>query len=464
MHDFDLLIVGSGPAGQHAALHAAQMGKRVGIIERKSRIGGAGLQTGTIPSKALREVAYMASQSGQRGMREAFPAEAHHRHGLLAEAIRRKEAVIAQQESVILNQLMRHGVALIPGGASFKDERTLLIQGPGGDEQLLTAGIIILATGSRPRRPSHIPFDKQTVLDSTSVLKIRHLPHSMIVVGGGVIACEFISMFAALGVRITVIDSHEQILSWLSEDVASALTDAMQAMGVSFVMQQNCQSVCREDNGVKARLEDGSELKADALLYAQGREPNTQYLDVGKAGIKTDGQWLPVNEYFQTSQPHIYAVGDLIGKPALAATAMEQGRMAAMHAFGQDPPALARNMPMAIYTIPELSSVGATEGELKEQGIDYVVGRGYFRESARGQIIGDMTGLLKLNVDRASRRILGVHIVGESASELIHIGQLLMNLDGSVDDLVSNVFNYPTLAECYKMAATDCLNHLTPAG
>jgi len=459
MADYDLLIVGSGPAGQHAALHAARLGKRVGIIERKPRIGGAGLQTGTIPSKALREVAYMASSSGRRGMREAV-TEPHHLHGLLAEAIRRKEGVIAQQETVILNQLMRAGVALIPGDAAFVDAHTLRIISPAGEEQRLSADIIILATGSRPRRPSHVPFDKKTVLDSTSILKMRYLPRSMIVVGGGVIACEFISMFAAMGVAVTVVNSHEQILSWLSKDVAGALTDAMQSMGVHFLMRCRCAAITTDGASVSARLEDGRELHADTLLFAQGREPNTRYLHVGNAGIETDGEWIPVNEYFQSSVPHIYAVGDLIGRPALAATAMEQGRMAAMHAFGVEPPALARNMPMAIYTIPELSGVGATERELQQQGIEYVVGRGYFRESARGQIIGDITGMLKLNVERSSRKILGVHIVGESASELIHIGQLVMNLHGTIDDLVSNVFNYPTLAECYKLAATDCLSRL----
>ncbi len=460
MADYDLLIVGSGPAGQHAALHAARMGKRVGIIERKPRIGGAGLQTGTIPSKALREVAYMASNAGRRGMREIFTPESRQLHGLLAEAVRHKESVIAQQESVILNQLMRCGVALIPGDAAFVDAHTLRITSANGEERFLTSGILILATGSRPRRPSHVPFDKKTVLDSTSVLKIRHLPRSMLVVGGGVIACEFISMFAALGVEVTVIDSHEQILSWLSEDIAGALSDAMQSMGVHFLMQCRCQSITTDGATVTVRLEDGRQMHADTLLFAQGREPNTRYLHVGNAGIKTEDEWIPVNDFFQTSVPHIYAVGDLIGRPALASTAMEQGRMAAMHAFGQEPPALAKNMPMAIYTIPELSGVGATERELKAKGVDYVTGRGYFRESARGQIIGDMTGLLKLNVARESRKILGVHIVGESASELIHIGQLVMNLGGTVDDLVRNVFNYPTLAECYKLAAADCLTKL----
>jgi len=458
--DFDLLVVGSGPAGQHAALHAARMDKRVGIIERKPNIGGAGLQTGTIPSKALREVAYLASRAGQRGMRGAFSGEALHQHGLLAEAIRHKEIVIAQQESVILNRLMRNGVALIPGEASFTDGHTLNVFTPNGKERQLRARTIVLATGSRPRRPSDVPFDKKTVLDSTSILKLRHLPRSLTVIGGGVIACEFTCMFAALGVEITMVDSHHQILSYLSEDVVSALTDAMLSMGVTFHMNNHAVSIRRDNEQIHTQLENGDMLESDALLYAQGREPNSNYLKLGQASIHVTDGWIEVNDYFQSNVPHIYAVGDLIGRPSLAATGMEQGRMAVMHAFGEKTPEMASNMPRAIYTIPEVSYVGKTEKELQAEGINYVVGRGKLSDSARGQIIGDETGMLKLNVERNSHKILGVHIVGESASELIHIGQLVMNLNGTVADLVRNVFNYPTLAECYKLAALDCLSQI----
>ena len=457
---FDLLIIGSGPAGQHAALHAARMGKRAGIIERKPRIGGAGLQTGTIPSKAVREVAFLAASSGRRGMRGAFGGGVLRPHGLLAEAIRQKEMVIAQQESVILNRLMRSGVALIPGDASFVDAHTLEVKTPNGEQRRLHADVIVLATGSRPRRPADVPFDRQTVLDSTSILKLRHLPGSMTVVGGGVIACEFTCMFAALGVEVTVMDSHAQVLSYLSEDVVSALTDAMQSMGVQFRMNSRPASIRKHDGHVVTTLESGDELVSDALLYAQGREPNSSYLLLDQAGVDVDAGWSGVNEFFQSNVSHIYAVGDLIGRPALAATGMEQGRIAVMHAFGEKAPKMADNMPMAIYTIPELSYVGKTESALRAEGVDYVVGRGRFSDSARGQIIGEETGLLKLNVERGSRKILGVHIVGESASELIHIGQLVMNLGGTVTDLVRNVFNYPTLAECYKLAALDCLSVL----
>ncbi len=456
--DYDILIIGSGPAGQHAAWQAARMGKRAAIIERKPKIGGAGLQTGTIPSKAMREVAYLLSRSG--GMRSPLTTDSRSRHGLLADAVRRKEGVIAQQESVILQRLLKHGVALIPGEASFIDAHTLQVTDASGNARKISAEVILLAAGSRPRRPSNIPFDKRTVLDSTSILNLRHLPDSLLVVGGGVIACEFVSIFAALGVHVSVVDSHKQLLTYLSEDVVGVLADSFLGMGVDFHMQERVAEIKREDNGVLTRLESGKEFRTDAVLFAQGREPNSAGLQVDKAGIALDEGWVTVNAQFQTSVPHIYAVGDLIGRPALASTGMEQGRQAVQHAFGGGQQQSAENLPMAVYTIPEISYVGKTEKEVQQTNVPYVVGRSYFKDSARGQINGDMHGLLKLVVDANTEKLLGVHIVGEQASELVHIGQLVMNLNGSVRDLISNVFNYPTLAECYKLAALDCTHQL----
>ncbi len=459
--DYDILIIGSGPAGQHAAWQAARMGKRAAIIERKPKIGGAGLQTGTIPSKAMREVAYLLSRSG--GMRQTFVPDARSRHGLLADAVRRKEGVIAQQESVILQRLLRHGVALIPGEASFVDAHTLRVTDFTGSSRAISADVIVLASGSRPRRPAAIPFDKRTVLDSTSILNLRHLPDSLLVVGGGVIACEFVSIFAALGVQVSVVDSHAQLLTYLSEDVVSVLSDSFLAMGVTFHMQERVAEIHRKGNGTLTILESGKQIHADAVLYAQGREPNSGGLHLDKAGILASDGWINVNQHFQTSVPHIYAVGDLIGRPALASTGMEQGRAAVLYAFGGEQHVTADNLPMAVYTIPEISYVGKTEKEVQKENIPYVVGRAYFKDSARGQIIGDAQGLLKLIVDTRNEKLLGVHIVGEQASELIHIGQLVMNLHGTVRDLVSNVFNYPTLAECYKLAALDCMHRLHTA-
>ncbi len=456
--DYDILIIGSGPAGQHAAWQAARMGKRAAIIERKPKIGGAGLQTGTIPSKAMREVAYLLSRSG--GMRQAFSPDGRSRHGLLADAVRRKEAVIAQQESVILQRLLKHGVALIPGEASFIDAHTLQVADRAGNTRTLSADVILLASGSRPRRPSNVPFDKKTVLDSTSILNLRHMPESLLVVGGGVIACEFVSIFAALGVQVCVVDSHAQLLEYLSEDVVGVLADSFLGMGVTFHMRERVREIRQEEHTTLTVLESGKEIRTDAVLYAQGREPNSGGLHVERAGIRAQDGWIEVNSHFQTSVPHIFAVGDLIGRPALASTGMEQGRAAVLHAFGGAAHVTAESLPMAVYTIPEISYVGKTEKEVQQENTPYVIGRARFKDSARGQIIGDAQGLLKLIVDTRNEKLLGVHIVGEQASELIHIGQLVMNLNGTVRDLISNVFNYPTLAECYKLAALDCTHQM----
>lgn len=461
--DYDILIVGSGPAGQQAAWQAARMGKRAAIVERKPRLGGAGLQTGTIPSKAMREVAYLLSRSSG-GMRQGMSLDSVNRHGLLADAVQRKEGVIAQQESVILRRLLKNGVALIPGEAAFVDAHTLRVSDSAGNARNISAEVILLAAGSRPRRPDNVPFDKQTVLDSTSILNLRYLPRTMLVVGGGVIACEFISIFAALGVHVEVVDSHAQLLEYLSSDVVKVLADSFLGMGVEFHMQQRVAEITREGEGVLTVLQSGERIHTDVLLYAQGRQPNTELLQVEHAGLELDNGWIKVNADFQSNVPHIYAVGDLIGRPALAATGMEQGRAAVLHAFGGEQHVMAENLPMAVYTIPEISWVGQTEREVKQDNIPCVVGRARFSDSARGQIIGEAHGLLKLVVNAENEKLLGVHIVGEQASELIHIGQLVMNLNGSVRDLVANVFNYPTLAECYKLAALDCVQQLQQAG
>jgi NAD(P) transhydrogenase len=275
-----------------------------------------------------------------------------------------------------------------------------------------------------------------------------------------VIACEFVSIYAALGVQVSVVDSHAQLLTYLSEDVVGVLADSFLGMGVTFHMQERVAEIRREGNGTLTILESGKQIHTDAVLYAQGRQPNTEKLLIDRAGISAKDGWIDVNRHFQTSVPHIYAVGDLIGRPALASTGMEQGRAAVLLAFGGKAHVAAENLPMAVYTIPEISYVGKTEKEIQLENIPYLIGRAYFKDSARGQIIGDAQGLLKLIVDSNTEKLLGVHIVGEQASELIHIGQLVMNLGGTVRDLVSNVFNYPTLAECYKLAALDCTHQL----
>ena len=462
-YDYDLLVVGSGPGGQAAASAAAQLGKRVALIERKPYLGGVSLQTGTIPSKALREAAYLTSRAAGLGMRGALQRRAATEPGFLAAALRQKDRVVESKEAQMLGRLMEEGVTLIPGEAGFVDAHTLAIAGPRGEVQALSAAIIVLATGSRPRRPAEVPFDRERVLDSTSILKIRRLPGSLLVVGGGVIACEFATMFAALGTRVTLVDSHARPLGYLDADIQAELAGELHDLGIELRM--NCRvagiALSEAGTGVTLTTQDGEALQADALLYALGREPNYDGLRLERAGLLADDQgWVRINEHHQTAQAHIYIVGDLAGRPSLAATAMEQGRRAAHHAFGGGAAGASGPLPMAIYTIPEVSWVGETEAELQARGADYVSGSARYGDTARGQIIGAEHGLLKLLVDRHSRVILGVHILGESASELVHVGQMAMACDASVDRLAATVFNYPTLAQCYKTAALECLAQL----
>jgi NAD(P) transhydrogenase len=460
-YDYDVLVIGSGPGGQSAALQAAGLGKRVGLIERKPYLGGVGLQTGTIPSKALREAAYLTSRFAARGMRQAAQAHGRLDSGFLSEAIGRKDRVIESQETLLLNRLMAGGVTLLPGEASFQDPHTLNLRRAGGGVERLSAAVIILATGSRPRRPAEVPFDRERVLDSTSILGLRRLPERLLVVGGGVIACEFATMFAPLGVQVRLVDSHAHLLAYLDEDIQQILAQQMLDMGIHLQLQTRVEAIRRDGERVQVITQDGQLLETDVLLYALGREPNYGALNLAAAGLIADDHgWVRVNEQHQTAQPHLYIIGDLAGRPSLASTAMEQGRHAVNHAFDRQQAQPAGPMPMAIYTIPELSYVGETERELRERGVAYVVGRALFAETARGQIIGEERGFMKLLVERATRAIRGVHIIGESASELVHVGQMAMTCGGGVDILAESVFNYPTLAQCYKSAALDCLRQL----
>jgi len=464
-YNYDLLVIGSGPGGQSAALQAASLGKRVGLIERKPYLGGVSLQTGTIPSKALREAAYLASRFSSRGMRDAVQMRAQQHSGFLSEAVGRKQAVIDRHERLLLNQLMSHGVTLLPGEAGFIDAHTLKLRNSNGEAVQLSAAVIVLATGSRPRRPADVPFDRERVLDSTSILQMRRLPRRLTIIGGGVIACEFATIFAPLGVAVSLVDSHDHLLAYLDKDIQQTLENDLLDMGVQLHMKTRIKQIERQGERVLLETDSGVNLETDVVLYALGREPNYDSLELAAAGIDADDHgWVRINEHHQTSRDHIYIIGDLAGRPSLASTAMEQGRLAVNHAFDRKHAAPAGQLPMAIYTIPELSYVGHSERELQEQGVDYVVGRARFSENARGQIIGEERGFMKLLVDRSSRALLGVHIIGESASELVHIGQMVMNCGAGVDLLASTVYNYPTLAHCYKNAALDCLQQLQPDG
>ncbi len=458
--NYDLLVVGSGPGGQSAAITAAKLGKRVGIIERKPSLGGVSLQTGTIPSKALREAAFLASRFSARGMREDHSRQNMGRN-FLAEAIDKKDRVVKQKEVSLLKQLLKCGVSIIPGEASFHDAHTLAICTPGGQTELLQAENIVLAAGSRPRRPENIPFDKERVLDSTAILNLKQLPSSLLVVGGGVIACEFATIFAPLGVAVTIIDSHQQLLAYLDKDIADNLSGHMHDMGIQLHMSTKVTAIKRHQDQVEVTTDSGQQFSVDTVLYALGRQPNYDGLEIERAGLTNDDNgWIRINENHQTGAEHIYIIGDLAGNPALASTAMQQGKMVAKHAFAQQQNVSSTALPMAIYTIPELSYIGETERQLQQRQADYVTGIASYADSARGQIIGEYQGMLKLLVDRSSQKILGVHIIGEAASELIHIAQLTMSCNCSVDTLAENVFNYPTLAECYKIAAIACLDQL----
>lgn len=461
---YDLLVVGSGPGGQKAAIAAAKLGKQVGLIERKPSLGGVSLQTGTIPSKSLREAAFLASRFAAKGMRETLARQPVLASDFLAEVMRKKNIVVDNQESALLRQLLGNGIAILPGEASFVDPHTLQVRSPTGSVDTYTASVIVLATGSRPRRPADVPFDKRRVLDSSSLLGLQRLPDSMIVAGGGVIACEFATMFAPLGVQVILIDSHAQVLAYLDADIAQVLVDHMLDMGIQLHMRTRIERIERRDDAAVVHTDQGRSHSADCLLYALGRVPNYDGLNLAAAGLTADDHgWVRVNEHQQTAQPHIYIVGDLAGSPSLASTAMVQGRQVALHAFSARAAAPATPLPMAIYTIPELAYLGETERQLKERGADYVAGVAHYRETARGQIIGDQHGLLKLLVERPGRRVVGVHIVGEAASELVHLGQMLMACGGTVDALADTVFNYPTLAQCYKDAALACVEALNRA-
>lgn len=458
---YDLLVVGSGPGGQHAAVAAAQMGKRVALIERKPYLGGVSLQTGTIPSKALREFAFLASRFAAKGMRASLARPQLARGEILQEAMQQKARVVESKEAQVLNQLLKAGVAIVPGTASFLDPHTLQVTKPQGDSERFSGDVIVLATGSRPRRPPEIPFDRERIFDSTGLLKIRRLPSSIIVVGGGVIACEFATLFAPLGVAVTIVDSHAQILGYLDKDIADILMDDMLDMGISLHMNTQLARVVRVGEQVELHTQEQQIHQADCLLYAMGRQPNYEALHIEAASLAADDHgWISVNQYYQTQCSHIYVVGDLAGAPALAATAMEQGRIAVNHAFLKRLPPKSGPLPMAVYTIPELAYVGESERQLSQRGQHYVVGVAVFAETARGQIIGDQRGRLKLLADRADGKILGVHIIGEAASELLHIGQMALGCEQTVHVLARNVFNYPTLAECYKLAALRCAKQL----
>ncbi|MFI1505430.1 Si-specific NAD(P)(+) transhydrogenase [Streptomyces sp. NPDC020597] len=459
MPDFDMLVLGSGPGGQKAAIAAAKLGRRVAVVDRPDMVGGVSLHTGTIPSKTLREAVLYLTGLTQRDL---YGQSYRLKENItVADLTARTQHVVSREIDVIRSQLSRNHVALFAGTGRFVDDHTIALREVTGQERLISAEHIVIATGTRPARPDSVEFDGRTILDSDNVLTIERVPQSMVIVGAGVIGMEYASMFAALGSKVTVVEKRAGMLDMCDVEVIESLKYHLRDLAVAFRFGETVAAVERHQRGTLTVLESGKKIPADAVMYSAGRQGLTDELDLDKAGLTADPRGrIEVDEHYRTPVGHIYAVGDVIGFPALAATAMEQGRAAAYHACGEPVGRMHHLQPIGIYTIPEISFVGRTEDQLTEERVPFEVGVARYRELARGQIIGDAHGVLKLLVSPEDRTLLGVHCFGTGATELIHIGQTVMGCGGTVDYLVDAVFNYPTLAESYKVAALDATNRL----
>jgi NAD(P) transhydrogenase len=457
MRDYDLIVLGCGPAGEKGAVQAAFFGKRVAVIECAAEPGGAAVHTGTLPSKTLRETALYLTGYRQRELYgislELRPEQ------MVPRLLSRKDDVRRLEVTRIRENLGRHGVDLIAGRAAFVDPTTIELHDQNGAKRL-TADVFLIATGSLPHRPADMDFTDPDIDDSDSVLALDRMPNSLTILGAGVIGCEYATMFAALGVQIELIEPRPAILPFLDEEIAERLLAAMRALGVSCRLGDGWRAVERRPgHGIVTTLSGGGEVLSDQLLFTAGRSGNTATLGLDAAGVRLGKRgYVVVDDCYRTSAAHIYAAGDCIGFPALASTSMEQGRVAVCRAFGFSyKREVSGLLPYGIYTIPEVSSVGLTEREAIEKQHDPIVGRAVYQQNARGKIVGDREGMIKLVFDRGSRRLLGCHCIGERASELVHIGQVVLALGGTVETLIELVFNYPTLSEMYKYAAYDAL-------
>jgi NAD(P) transhydrogenase len=459
-YDFDLLVLGSGPGGQKAAIAGAKLGRRVGIVERKHMVGGVCINTGTIPSKTLREaVLYVTGLSQREFYGQSYRLK---EEITVSDLTARTNHVIGREIDVIRSQLARNHVQMLTGTARFTGPNSIVVTDADDNERSYTAEKFIIAVGTRPARPSTVDFDGRTVVDSDQILDLDHVPPSMVVVGAGVIGIEYASMFAALGTKVTVVERRERMLEFCDLEVIEALKYQLRDLAVTFRFRESVSRVERHEGGTLTYLESGKRIPADTVMYSAGRQGVTESLDLAAAGLEADDRGrITVDGDYRTVAPHVYAVGDVIGFPALAATSMEQGRRAAYHAFGE-PVETPMNdcQPIGIYTIPEISYVGKTEDELTSDSVPFEVGISRYRELARGAILGDSYGMLKLLVHSETKQLLGVHVFGTGATELVHIGQTVMGCGGTVDYLVDAVFNYPTLAESYKVAALDAMNKM----
>ena len=465
VYDYDLIVLGSGPAGQRAAIQAAKIGKRVAVVEHKAVVGGVCINTGTIPSKTLREAVMHLSGFRERNV---YGASYQVKQNItIDDLLYRTAAVIQAELDIVRHQMQRNGVELLTADAKFTGPETIgLIGVDGRGKREVRARRIVLATGTVATRSPAIPFDSQNIIISDDILGLKKLPKSICVIGAGVIGCEYATMFSTLGVRVTVVDKRERLLDFVDHEIIDTLVYQMRKNRVTLRLGEEVDGLeYAEDaeNGprVHVKLKSGKVIHTEKALYSIGRTGATEKLDLAAAGLKADDRGrITVDDQYRTSVPHIFAAGDVIGFPSLASTSMEQGRVAACHAFGIEAKAVPELFPYGIYTIPEISTCGKTEEELTQEGVPYEVGKARYQEIARGAIIGDKTGLLKLLFHVDTRKLLGVHIIGEGATELIHIGQAVLAFDGTVDYFVRTVFNYPTLAECYKTAAFDGINRL----
>ncbi len=459
MHDFDLVVIGSGPGGQKAAIAAAKLDRRVAIVERPDMLGGVCLNTGTIPSKTMREAVLYLTGLDQR---EMYGQSYRVKDEItIADLAARTRHVVSRENDVVRSQLSRNRVTVLGGTASFTGPHELSVDDGRGQPRRVSADAVVIATGTKPARPASVAFDERTIIDSDGIVHLESVPRTMVVVGAGVIGIEYASMFAALGCKVTVVEQRDRMLEFCDLEVVEALKFHLRDLAVTFRFGETVASVESTRDGAIATLHSGKRIPADTLMYSAGRQGMTDALNLPAAGLEADARGrIKVDEYYRTEVPHIYAVGDVIGFPALAATSMEQGRLAAHHACGEPVHTAHLLQPIGIYSIPEISFIGRTEDQLTADCVPFEVGVSRYRELARGQIIGDSYGVLKLLVSPDDRTLLGVHVFGTQATELVHIGQAVMGCGGTVDYLVDAVFNYPTLAESYKVAALDATNKM----
>jgi NAD(P) transhydrogenase len=457
----DLIVIGSGPAGRRAAIQGAKLGKRVLVVERGRRVGGVSVHTGTIPSKTLRETVLNLSGWRERG----FYGRAYRvKQDISADdLLKRLHMTLDHEVEILEHQFARNGVDTVRGDARFIDSHHVEITRDDGELVTCAADRFVIAVGTRPYRPAHIAFDGRRVLDSDEILELPAIPRQLTVIGASVIGVEYASIFSALDIKVTLLEPTDRLLPFVDRELADEFKHDLRDRGVNLRFGCKVTAAYAEEGGpCVIETEDGRHLTSDMVLFAAGRVGATDTLNLGACGLEADSRGRVSVEpaTFQTSQPHIYAAGDVIGFPSLASTSMEQGRIAACHAFGEPAQAPPEFFPYGIYSVPEISTVGMTEEEVREKGIPYECGVARFRETSRGHIMGLSTGFMKMIFALETRRLLGVHIVGEGATELIHIGQAVVNLQGTLDYFVENTFNYPTLAEAYKIAALDAWNRM----